>query len=90
MRFKIICLFSTVLITLAAVAQLPQTVSGTVYRIDSFPSKFVTARNVDVWLPEGYSAKKSYAVLYMHDGQMLFDSSTTWNKKAWDIDDSSD
>lgn len=23
----------------------------------------------------------------MHDGQMLFDSSTTWNHQAWDVDD---
>jgi enterochelin esterase-like enzyme len=23
----------------------------------------------------------------MHDGQMLFDASTTWNKQAWDVDD---
>jgi hypothetical protein len=21
----------------------------------------------------------------MHDGQMLFDASTTWNKQAWDV-----
>ena len=26
-------------------------------------------------------------MLYMNDGQMLFDSSTTWNKQAWDVDD---
>ena len=23
----------------------------------------------------------------MHDGQMLFDAATTWNKQAWDVDD---
>ena len=23
----------------------------------------------------------------MHDGQMLYDASTTWNKQAWDVDD---
>ncbi len=23
----------------------------------------------------------------MHDGQMLFDSATTWNHTAWDVDD---
>jgi enterochelin esterase-like enzyme len=23
----------------------------------------------------------------MHDGQMLFDSNTTWNKQAWEVDD---
>jgi predicted alpha/beta superfamily hydrolase len=87
MRIKIACLFSSLIMVLATVAQLPQTVSGKIDRIDSFPSKFVTARNVDVWVPDDYSNKKTYAVLYMHDGQMLFDNTTTWNKKAWDVDD---
>lgn len=68
-------------------AQLPQVSSGTIRRFENFESKFVTARNIDVWLPDGYSSKKKYAVLYMHDGQMLFDSNSTWNHSAWDIDD---
>ncbi len=87
MFLKKLLFFSAVCCVFSAAAQLPVPVSGNIYRIDSFPSKFVTARNVDVWLPEGYSSRKTYAVLYMHDGQMLFDSTTTWNKKAWDIDD---
>ena len=66
---------------------LPKVISGTLERMDKFQSKYVTARNVDVWLPQNYSASKKYAVLYMHDGQMLFDSETTWNKQAWDVDD---
>jgi predicted alpha/beta superfamily hydrolase len=66
---------------------LPKVVSGQLIRHDSFPSKYVTARNVDVWLPEGYSPQQKYPVLYMHDGQMLFDTATTWNKQAWDVDD---
>jgi predicted alpha/beta superfamily hydrolase len=62
---------------------------GRIERIEKFESKYVDARNVDVWLPDGYtpnSPTKRYAVLYMHDGQMLFDAKTTWNKKAWHID----
>jgi enterochelin esterase-like enzyme len=47
----------------------------------------VDARNVDVWLPEDYSPSKKYAVLYMQDGQMLFDSATTWNHMAWKVDE---
>jgi enterochelin esterase-like enzyme len=61
--------------------------NGTVRRLEKFPSKFVDGRNVDVWLPEGYSPKKKYAVLYMHDGQMLFDAATTWNKQEWQVDE---
>ena len=67
--------------------QLPNVVAGTIQRIDSFRSKYVTARNIDIWLPEGYDHKKKYPVLYMHDGQMLFDSAITWNKASWDVDD---
>lgn len=61
--------------------------SGTIKRIDSFPSKFVRPRTVDIWLPNNYSSKSKYAVLYMHDGQMLFDAKTTWNKQEWKVDE---
>ncbi len=61
--------------------------SGVLKRIDSFSSKFIAPRTVDIWLPENYSKTKKYAVLYMHDGQMLFDSTTTWNKQEWMVDE---
>lgn len=60
---------------------------GTIVRIQDFPSKFVEKRTVDVWLPDNYVAHKKYSVLYMHDGQMLFDATTTWNKQEWGVDD---
>ena len=66
---------------------MPKVVAGTIQRIDSFRSKYITVRNIDIWLPEGYDNKKKYPVLYMHDGQMLFDSAITWNKTSWDMDD---
>ncbi len=65
----------------------PKLASGTVQRIENFKSKYVEARNVDVWLPDGYSTKKKYAVLYMHDGQMLFDSVYNWNHQEWGVDE---
>jgi enterochelin esterase-like enzyme len=40
---------------------------------------------VDVWLPRGYDGTRPHAVLYMHDGQMLFDAHTTWNRQAWEV-----
>ncbi len=67
-------------------AQEVKVTTGKVIRFANFKSKFVDARNVDVWLPEGYSENKKYAVLYMHDGQMLFDPETTWNKQSWGVD----
>jgi predicted alpha/beta superfamily hydrolase len=66
---------------------LPTVASGKIVRVENFPSTFVAARNVDVWLPEGYSPEKKYAVVYMHDGQMLFDTTATWNKQEWGVDE---
>ncbi len=77
----------------ATLSGVPKVSGGSIERLENFPSKFVDARNIDVWLPEGYTASKDagnaarrYKVLYMQDGQMLFDASTTWNKQAWQVD----
>ncbi len=78
---------AALLLTLGLLSQEAKVSIGKIDHRHNFPSKFVAARNVDVWLPRGYSPKKKYAVLYMHDGQMLFDSTVTWNKKEWGIDE---
>jgi len=72
---------------LFANGQVAKASSGSLEEVTAFKSKFIDTRTVTIWLPEGYSEKEKYAVLYMHDGQMLFDSSITWNKQAWDVDD---
>ncbi|MBE0637191.1 MAG: alpha/beta hydrolase [Bacteroidales bacterium] len=60
----------------------------TIVRIDSFKSQYVTARTVDIWLPPGYQTepKKRFPVLYMHDGQNLFDSKIAYGGQAWGVD----
>lgn len=70
-----------------ATAQQVRVASGRVQRIENFQSKYVASRNVDVWLPDGYSSSKKYAVLYMHDGQMLFDTTSNWNHQEWGVDE---
>lgn len=73
--------------TAAPLAQpLPQVGSGRIERLAAFPSRYVDARPIDVWLPEGYTAAKRYQVLYMHDGQELFDPSIAWKGRAWHVD----
>ena len=64
-------------------------VTGTVLRYPSMPSRHVAARNVDVWLPPGYDREpdKHYPVLYMHDGQNLFDPATSYGGVDWGIDE---
>uniref|UniRef100_UPI00404A2EDF alpha/beta hydrolase n=1 Tax=Flavobacterium sp. TaxID=239 RepID=UPI00404A2EDF len=71
----------------AVQAQTIKVSSGSIHRLISMQSNFVNPRNIDVWLPENYSVDKKYAVLYMHDGQMLFDANSTWNKLEWGVDE---
>jgi len=84
---RLFCLLVCMLMGCTVLSQLPIASAGRLQRLENFTSRYVTPRNVDVWLPDDYSNEKKYAVLYMHDGQMLFDSSITWNKQAWEIDD---
>jgi predicted alpha/beta superfamily hydrolase len=66
---------------------MPIPASGHVERLQDFASTHVPARNIDIWLPPGYSADRKYAVLYMQDGQMLFDAGITWNRQEWRADE---
>ena len=83
---KQLTIFLVLFLMFAATAQV-QVTSGKVQRFENFKSKLIDARNIDVWLPDGYSEKEKYAVLYMHDGQALYDTQSTWNKQAWEIDE---
>ena len=56
-------------------------------RAPDFPSRFVKARNADVWLPGGYpQPSMRYAVAYMQDGQNLFDPNNARGGAAWEVD----
>ncbi|MEF2155616.1 alpha/beta hydrolase-fold protein [Luteimonas sp. FXH3W] len=74
---------------LNAVQDRAPAIVGRLERYSDFPSEYVSARNVQVWLPPSYDADRTqrYPVLYMHDGQMLWDATTTWNHQSWDVDD---
>ena len=80
-------LFISIIFSLQLVAQQARVNAGTLKHFEQFKSSYVSARNVDVWLPDNYQANIKYPVLYMHDGQMLFDSSINWNKQEWGIDE---
>jgi len=84
---KILAIVSLLFFTGQYSAQIPKVVGGRIERISDFGSQYVTPRKVDVWLPADYSASKKYAVLYMQDGQMLYDPEMTWNKQSWNVDD---
>jgi predicted alpha/beta superfamily hydrolase len=84
---KLLLLFLLLISVIVTAQNLPKVASGKIERMENFSSQFVVPRNVDVWLPEGYNTNTKYKVVYMHDGQMLFDSTQTWNKKEWLADE---
>ncbi len=63
---------------------------GKIDRLDPFNSKYVIPRIVDVWTPPQYSEDpdQKFAVIYMHDGQNLFDPSTSkYSHADWGMDE---
>ncbi len=65
----------------------PEVASGRVEQYEDFASRYVPGRTITVWLPDGYQVGDTCDVVYMHDGQMLFDSTTTWNRQEWHVDE---
>ncbi len=55
--------------------------------IENFESEWIPSRTIRIWKPPYYDDSKDYPVIYMHDGQMLFDSTTTWNGQEWKVDE---
>jgi predicted alpha/beta superfamily hydrolase len=58
----------------------------------SFQGKNILPRDIMVWLPPGYDSlpNKKYPVLYMQDGQNVFDPSTSSFGVDWQIDETAD
>ncbi len=54
----------------------------------AFPSAFVKGRNVEVYLPPEYDTDKKYDVLYVHDGQNVFDGRSAYTGVEWQLDES--
>ena len=66
------------------------TLTGNIKRHRAFPSKVLgNRRDVLVYLPPGYSrfSRKRYPVLYMHDGQNVFDAATSFAGVEWGVDE---
>jgi predicted alpha/beta superfamily hydrolase len=53
---------------------------------EGFSSHFLgNTRSLIVYLPPTYTPKKRYPVLYMHDGQNLFDPKTGFAGQCWEM-----
>lgn len=85
LTIKIICIF--LLASQLARSQSMKVSSGMLKRCEQVKSSYIAGRDVYVWLPEGYTSQNKYAVLYMHDGQMLFDGASSWNGQEWGVDE---
>jgi predicted alpha/beta superfamily hydrolase len=64
-------------------------------RLHEFPSRvFRNTRFLRVWLPPGYddsaNAGRRYPVLYLNDGQNLFEPSTSFTGVEWQVDETAD
>ena len=74
-----------------ATAQQPHTLVGEIRVHKAFHSKILNNdRDVLVYLPPGYetSKKKRYSVLYLNDGQNLFDGATSFIPgQEWRVDE---
>jgi len=65
--------------------------SGTIVDLGVLKSNYADPRRVVVWLPTGYQPSgPKYAVLYIHDGQNLFDKETAGYGMEWQIDETLD
>ena len=55
--------------------------------LEQFPFR---DRQITVYLPSGYSADRAYPVLYMQDGQNLFDDERSFARQSWRLHDAAD
>lgn len=60
-----------------------------IYWTDVESAFFDVSRHVEIWLPPGYDAdpNQTYPVIYMHDGQNLFDPRIANTGTDWGVDE---
>ena len=62
--------------------------AGKIVDLGVVGSRFTDPRRVVVWLPSSYRPNgPKHAVLYMHDGQNLFDKGTAGYGMEWEVDE---
>lgn len=56
-------------------------------RWENYPSQYINPRPIDIWLPPSYDEQpeQRYPVLYMHDGQNLFNKKEAFSKVDWGV-----
>lgn len=65
----------------------PRRVSaGRLYEMHLFAPEMADTLTIDIWTPNDYDTRTRHHVVYMHDGQNLFDADATWNHQSWNMD----
>jgi enterochelin esterase-like enzyme len=74
---------------LAQPAEQVNVAAGRIVTVPDFPSKQIDPLTVWVWLPAAYDrdATQSFPVIYMHDGQNLFDAKRAGYGQEWQMDE---
>ena len=67
-------------------------ITGTVKYHRQMTGEGIKPRDVIVWLPPSYTkaTEQRYPVLYMHDGQNVFDPATSFLGVDWQVDETAD
>jgi len=88
MKFKSVLFFVLLVSTFNSIAQ--STASKQVSSFTIKAPQLDTLKKIWIYLPKSYgSSEKDYPVIYMHDGQNLFDTKTSYVGE-WKIDESLD
>lgn len=70
-----------------------RTLTGNIRRHRAFPSKILgNRRDILVYLPRGYRrlSRRRYPVLYLQDGQNVFDAATSFAGVEWGVDETAE
>jgi len=65
---------------------VPAVAAGSLVSFD-FHDDVLGERRADVWIPGGVATGDSLQWVWMHDGQMLYDFTVTWNGQEWMVDE---
>lgn len=71
--------------------EVKHSLTGNIQQLPQFESRILrNRRDVLVYLPKGYrrSTRRHYPVLYLHDGQNVFDAATSFAGVEWGVDES--
>jgi enterochelin esterase-like enzyme len=81
-----------VLLWLNGKREIKGKITGTVYYYKKLIGNGIRERDIVIWVPPGYEKEKKmkYPVLYMHDGQNIFDPRTSSFGVDWQIDETCD